>query len=50
MTQESIQELIRKQREYFYTGATLDVNFRRKPVCNYEYGSAFHNRIFMFRI
>ena len=28
MTQESIQELIRKQREYFYTGATLDVNFR----------------------
>lgn len=28
MTQESIQELIRKQREYFYTDATLDVNFR----------------------
>ena len=28
MTQESIQELIRKQREYFYTNATLDVNFR----------------------
>ena len=28
MTQESIQELIRKQREYFYTGVTLDVNFR----------------------
>lgn len=28
MTQESIQELIRKQREYFYTDATLGVNFR----------------------
>ena len=28
MTQEAIQEIIRKQRNYFYTGATLNIDFR----------------------
>ena len=28
MTQDAIQEIIRKQREYFYTGATLSIDFR----------------------
>ena len=27
MTQEAIQEIIRKQRNYFYTGATLNIDF-----------------------
>ena len=28
MTQEAIQEIIRKQRNYFYTSATLNIDFR----------------------
>ena len=28
MTQEAIPEIIRKQRNYFYTGATLNIDFR----------------------
>ena len=28
MTQDTIQEIIRRQRNYFYTGATLDIEFR----------------------
>lgn len=28
MTQDAIQEIIRRQRNYFYTGATLDIDFR----------------------
>ena len=28
MTQDAIQEIIRRQRNYFYTGATLDIAFR----------------------
>lgn len=32
MTPESIQEIVQKQRNFFYTGATLDVNFRIKAL------------------
>ena len=28
MTQEAIQDIIRRQREFFYTGATLNIDFR----------------------
>ena len=28
MTQEAIREIIRRQREFFYTGATLNIDFR----------------------
>ena len=31
MTQEAIQEIIRKQRNYFYTGATLNIDFASLP-------------------
>ena len=32
MTPESIQEIVQKQRNFFYTGATLDVTFRIKAL------------------
>ena len=32
MNQEGIQEIVRKQRHFFYKGATLDINFRIKAL------------------
>ena len=32
MNQEGIQEIVRKQRQFFYKGATLDINFRIKAL------------------
>ena len=32
MNQEGIQEIVRKQRRFFYKGATLDINFRIKAL------------------
>ncbi len=32
MNQERIQEIVRKQRHFFYKGATLDINFRIKAL------------------
>ena len=33
MTQEAIREIIRRQREFFYTGATLNIDFRIEATC-----------------
>ena len=31
-TQETIHEIVEKQRRFFRTGATLDVNWRREQL------------------
>ncbi len=36
MTQEAIQDIIRRQREFFYTGATLNIDFRIEALKSFK--------------
>ena len=44
MTQEAIREIIRRQREFFYTGATLNIDFRIEALKKLQASIQAHQR------